>query len=298
MSQPLPSGEQYKLVLDDQRAVVTEVGATLREYAAGGRELLDGFAASEQCSGGRGQLLLPWPNRVRDGSYQFGDHVLQLPLTEPLGGHAIHGLVRWEPWRVLEQAPERARLGFTLHPQPGYPFTLELEVEYRLSADGLSVTATARNLGGETAPFGAGSHPYLRPRAGLVDGAQLHIPASTYLEVDEGLIPTGRRLSVEGTRFDYRRPRPVGDTVLDTCFTDFAEPFAELDGARLWFDSNHSFLQIFSGDTLHRDQRRHGLALEPMTCPADAFNSRVGLIELEPGAEWSGTWGIRPPGLA
>jgi len=295
MGQPFPSGEQHSLELGDQRALVTEVGATLREYAAGGRELLDGFAAAEMCSGARGQLLLPWPNRVRDGSYQFAEHVLQLPLTDTEHGHAIHGLVRWQPWRLLDRAPERARLGFTLHPQPGYPFTLELEVEYRLGDEGLSATTSARNLGGERAPLGAGSHPYLRPRAGSVDGALLHIPASSYLELDERLIPTGRRLSVEGTRFDYRRPRSVGDTVLDTCYTDFAEFFVELDGVRLWFDTKHPYLQAFTGDTLHRDRRRQGLALEPMTCPADAFNSRLGLVELAPGAGWSGTWGISPP---
>jgi len=115
------------------------------------------------------------------------------------------------------------------------------------------------------------------------------------LELDEALIPTGRTLSVEGTRFDFRRPREVGETVLDACFTEFEEPFVALDGTRLWFDSQHAFLQVFSGDTLHRDRRRRGLALEPMTCAPDAFNSGLGLVLLEPGQEWSGGWGIDLP---
>ena len=75
-----PSGEQYEIIFEDQRAVITEVGATLREYWSGGRPILDGFAVSEMCSGGRGQLLMPWPNRIRDGAYEFGGRRLQLPL--------------------------------------------------------------------------------------------------------------------------------------------------------------------------------------------------------------------------
>src|ERR1700730_6039521 len=66
-----PSGEQYEIFFGDQRAVITEVGATLREYWSGSRSVLEGFAVSEMCSGGRGQLLMPWPNRIREGSYEF-----------------------------------------------------------------------------------------------------------------------------------------------------------------------------------------------------------------------------------
>src|ERR1700694_132484 len=73
-----PSGEQYEIVFGEQRAVITEVGATLREYWSGGRAVLDGFAVSEMCSGGRGQVLMPWPNRIEDGVYEFGGHRQQL----------------------------------------------------------------------------------------------------------------------------------------------------------------------------------------------------------------------------
>jgi galactose mutarotase-like enzyme len=287
-----PSGEQYEIFFGDQRAVVTEVGATLREYAVGGRPVVDGFASSEMCSGGRGQVLMPWPNRIRDGAYEFGGHKLQLPLSEPERHNASHGLVRWAVWRRLEQGQDRVRLGLTLHPQPGYPFLLELAVEYALGAGGLRTTCSAHNLGPEPAPFGAGCHPYLRPRAGLVDGAELWIPAGAYLDLDERLIPTGRRLPVAGTRYDFREPRPVGETVFDLCFTEFVEPWAEFDGVRLSWDANHSYLQVYSGDGLPPDRRRHGLALEPMSCPVDAFNSGEALIALSPGDYWSGSWSL------
>ena len=67
-----PSGAQVELALGRQRAVVTTVGAGLRTYSAGGREVLDGYGRDELCPSGRGQLLVPWPNRIEDGSYEFG----------------------------------------------------------------------------------------------------------------------------------------------------------------------------------------------------------------------------------
>lgn len=291
---PPPSGEQHEIAFGDQLAVVTEVGATLRRYAAGGREVLDGFDEGEICSGGRGQLLIPWPNRLRDGAYAFGGRRLQLPLSEPDRHNASHGLVRWAPWRVLDRSAAHLRLGLSLHPQPGYPFLLELAVEYALGEEGLAVRTTATNPGSAAAPFGMGSHPYLRPRAGLVDGATLRIPARTYLEVDERLLPTGRRLPVGGTELDFGTARPIGGAVLDVCYTDLEEPAVEFDGLRLWWDGAHSYLQAFTGDSLGPERRRRGLALEPMSCPADAFNSGDGLVVLEPGGSWTGAWGIQP----
>ena len=61
----------------------------------------DGFAADEMSSGGRGQLLMPWPNRVRDGAYSFDGRDLQLALTEPRRSNASHGLARWAAWRAV-----------------------------------------------------------------------------------------------------------------------------------------------------------------------------------------------------
>ena len=68
---PPPSGEQFEITHGSQQAVVTEVGATLRAYRVDGVEVLDGFGAEELATGGRGQVLAPWPNRLGDGRYTF-----------------------------------------------------------------------------------------------------------------------------------------------------------------------------------------------------------------------------------
>src|SRR6201984_3015264 len=98
-----PSGRQITIAAGDQHAVVVEVGGGLRSNSAGGRELVDGYKADEMSSSGRGQVLIPWPNRLQDGSYEFGGRRYQLPLTEPERSNAIHGLVRWATWTAAEQ---------------------------------------------------------------------------------------------------------------------------------------------------------------------------------------------------
>ena len=105
-----PSGEQFELSFGDQRAVVVEVGGGLRSYAVGGRDVLDGYGADAMSTSGRGQLLMPWPNRVEDGSYEFDGTRQQLPLTEPERGNAIHGLVRWASWSAAGREPDRVAL--------------------------------------------------------------------------------------------------------------------------------------------------------------------------------------------
>src|SRR5262249_2575533 len=150
-----PSGEQFEIAFEDQRVVVTEVGGGLRTYSVGSWDVLAGYDVEEMASGGRGQVLIPWPNRLQDGAYEFDGLEQQLPLSEVAHGNAIHGLVRWMPWREAEREPHRVVVEYALHPQPGYPFSLELAIEYELSGMGLGVRTTATNVGSAACPYGA-----------------------------------------------------------------------------------------------------------------------------------------------
>lgn len=291
----------------DQRVVVTEVGGGLRSYTVGGRPVLDGYEAGEMCSGGRGQVLAPWPNRLADGRYRFGSDELRLPF-EPDKASAMHGLVRWANWEVLGHEPDRATVGLVLHPRPGYPFTLKLSVVYRLGADGLSVTSTATNVGNRPLPFGAGFHPYITVGTATVDQAVLHVPASKRLQVDDRGIPSRTVLPVEGTPLDFRSPKCIGSLHLDTCYTglepdDLGHSRVELAGpgatpaVTVWMEASLAYVMIFTGDTLGPDRRRRGVAIEPMTCAPDAYHNRLGLQILEPGDVTECTWGITPLAL-
>jgi aldose 1-epimerase len=297
-----PSGEQFEIRNGDQRATIVEVGGGIRELFAGDRAVLEPYGLDTICDGGHGAVLLPWPNRIGDGRYSFEGVERQLALTEPGKRNAIHGLLRWVPWRALEHQPDRVLMGARLHPHPGYPFDLEVSVEYRLGSDGLTVTTTTRNAGASACPHGAGQHPYLSPGEGTIDGCLLELPAATVISIDsERGLPTGRE-SLDGSELDFRLPRKLGAAVIDSPFTDLErgeDGMARVrltgrDGltVELWVDSKHPVIELFTGDTLATARRRTGLAVEPMTCPPDAFRSGESLIRLGPGETHSCSWGV------
>jgi aldose 1-epimerase len=293
MSDVRPSGEQHEIAAAGYRAVVTECGAGLRVLEHDGAPLLVGYGEDEQCSWGRGQLLLPWPNRIRDGRYTFRGADLQLPLTEVARGHASHGLTRWESWSVRERTAASVVLGYRLMSRSGYPWTLDLTAAYTLSDAGLAVAVTALNHGSSPAPYAAGAHPYLTAGTGDLDPWQLQLPATTALVTDERLIPAGA-VDVAGTPLDFREARAIGDQQLDTAFGGLdrdADGWAEvrLRGDRevvLRMDGHHRWVQAFTGPPGRRD----GLALEPMTAPPNAFATGEDLLVLEPGEPLTVRW--------
>ena len=300
----LPTGEQHVLRAGDAEAVVVEVGGGLRTYSAGGRAVLDGYAADEMAPDVRGHVLAPWPNRLGNGVWSWDGQELRTPVTEPERGTAIHGLVRFVAWRPLARSEDSVVLEHLLHPQPGYPFALRLRVGYELSAVGLRVTTTATNEGDRPLPYGEGHHPYLAAGEGLLDDCTLTVPAATRVTPDDRLLPVGTE-PVEGTPYDLRAGRRIGDLRLDDCLTDLArdaDGTAEVRlvdaggrGAVLWLDASYGWLQVFTGDVVEpASRRRRGLAVEPMTCPPDAFRTGVGVRRLAPGESTTSTWGIRP----
>ncbi|MCW2777362.1 MAG: Aldose 1-epimerase [Frankiales bacterium] len=290
-----PSGQQHEIASGRYRAVVVEGGGGLREASADGRPLLDPYAASDLADGARGQVLAPWPNRIRDGRWTWQGKELQLPLSEPAKHNASHGLVRWAAWTLLERTVDRVVLAHRLMPQSGYPFHLELTVDYRVSDDaGLQVVLTATNAGDAPAPVALGMHPYVAPPAGdTVDGCVLQAPGATRVLVDDRSLPVGRE-PVDGTPYDFRSPTTIGDLVVDVAYTDLGGTQTRLSagGRTHVLESDAPWLQLFTGDTLAPDRRRQGLAVEPLTAPVEAFNTGEADV-VEPGASLVLRWSLR-----
>ena len=276
-----PSGDQFEIAGGGYRAVVTECGATLRVLEHDGRPLVHGFAEDEMSAAARGQLLVPWPNRIRDGAYSFDGRDLQLGLTEPGRGNASHGLVRWAAWTPEEHAASSVSLSYRLMAQSGYPWTIDLHVLYDLSADGLTVTQTATNLSDRPAPYASGAHPYLTAGDGPVDGWELTLPASAPAAPRRpAAAGRARRTSrARRTTSGWRgRCATPGSTTpsAGSSATTTASPRrssatrAPGAGAALWVDRHHPWLMVFSADD-GWDPPRQALAVEPMTAPPDAF---------------------------
>lgn len=294
-----PTGDQYEITFQDQRAVVTEVGATLRVYSVDGRDVVSGFAEDEVVHGGRGMQLLPWPNRIRDGRYTFDGVEQQLALTEPTRHNAIHGLVRHVAWDLMDFTGDSVSQRVRVYPQPGWASALEATITHTLGPDGLEVKVSATNIGAVAVPFGYAAHPYFTVGEEVVDDIVLKLPAASYLEVDDRLLPVAVR-PVEGLVEDFRTPHALGTANLDTALTDLTR---DADGrarvtlalgdryAEMWADEAFGWLQVFTGE--HR--RDIALAVEPMTCGPDAFNpgpTDSDVVVLQPGDSFTGRWGV------
>jgi aldose 1-epimerase len=288
------SGERFEIAAGGYRAELAEVGAALAGLWLDGVSVTVESRPDELPPKSTGAVLMPWPNRLRDGHYQFDGAEYQLPLTEPASSNASHGLVKWARWNLLEGAPDSVLLGHDVVPQTGYPFEIRLRLRYSLDpVAGLTVGITASNIGEFPAPFGAGFHPYLDLGEHELDTAELLIPADTVLRADDRQIPV-ERLPVAGTAFDLRVIRPIGELRLDHGFADLIGQTAVLRTAartiELHFEQPWKYLQVFTPP--HITPGRNAVAIEPMSCPANAFNSGEDLIRLEPGEHWSASWSI------
>jgi aldose 1-epimerase len=273
----------FELTLGKERLVVSPIGAGLESWSIDGRELLaEGDFA--------GKVLAPWPGRLRDGRYRFDGAEHRTPTTERERRNALHGLTTERRWRGTRSSSRHLTLAYDLRPEDGYPFALALEVEYELAIRSVVATLRATNVGGAPAPFGAGLHPYLR-------GDVLELPARVVLPLDDRLLPAGNPAPVAGTELDFRRGRAIGAQRIDRCFGELdrdGDGIARValagDAGRVgvWMDARFGFIQIYTNEA--------GVAIEPMTCAPDAFNSGDGLVVLAPGDSFTGRCGLDAAG--
>ena len=296
-----PTGTQFTLSLGDVRATITQVAAALRELSIGGVDLVQSYPESSTPPFAAGIVLVPWPNRIEDGRWTLDGVTQQLDITEPKYNTAIHGLLRFSPYSVVEQTESAITLGATVYPQHGYPFMLETTVRYELVEDGVRVTHGIHNVSETKAPVAIGTHPFLKIGDVPTEELTLTVHASTRFPVDARLLPSDQ-IPVEGTDYDLRAGRPLAELDLDDAFggvetvDGVSATLTAPDGrqVRLLQDENHPYVQVFTtpifpvegGTTL-------AVAIEPMTAPADAFNSGLDLNWLESGESWSVSWGIQ-----
>lgn len=278
------NGEQLRLARGDWEAVVSTAGATLVQLRHAGRDAICSFDPTRGVGGASymGRVLAPWPNRVTGGRYSFAGREFTLPINEASTGAALHGLAIWSDWRVDARSADGVTLTLTLPGSLGYPFALALSVTYWLTADGLDVTIGAQNIGPETAPVGLGVHPYLTCDNLPIDDCVVTCPASQILSVDEQLAPVGLS-GVLGTAYDFTQPTAMRGRSVDHAFTGLSDRgwSVTLSGGGMTVSLRAAtpWLQLYSGEEVGR----RGLAVEPMTCPPDAFNGPDAATALAPG---------------
>ena len=293
-----PTGHRYILNGPNVSAEITEVGAALRALRVAGVDLVPPYPDDRRAPAASGVVLVPWPNRIRDGRWVQRGTTYQLAISEPALGNASHGLLRFTPYRPVETEPHAITLAATVFPQTGYPFQLETSVRYAVTSDGLEATHTIVNAGDADAPVALGTHPYLFVSDTPTADLSVQVDAEEWFPLDERNLP----ISCEpvDAAHDLREPRRVGDLSLDTAYTSIARDADDRvrgvlrtpDGRQveLWAGTGFDYLQLFTTDRYPGQDL--AIAIEPMTAPADAFNSGRDLRWLAPGESWQLEWGI------
>jgi len=238
-----------------------------------------------------GKILAPWPNRIKDGKYSFNKKDYQLPVNEVSKNNSLHGLVANCHWEVILQDQSKVILQHLLNQPDIYPGKLQLQVSYEIIEQGVEISVLSENVGDISAPYGVSIHTYLVAGA-LVKNNELllQLPTDQFLEVDaERLLPI-KLQPVTGTNFDFISLKKISDLFIDHAFkysSDYPRSIsllnAEGQGAEVIFDEQSNWIQIHTADRDLQADSRMAVAIEPMTCPPDAFNSGIDLIVLEPG---------------
>jgi aldose 1-epimerase len=302
------TGHQYELRRGAARAVIGQVAAVLREFSVDGVHYTETWPDAQTPPMGCGMVLMPWPNRVAGGRWRHQGVDLQLDITEPGRGNAIHGLLRNTAYQPVSggdgaSGSDTVTLAAPIYPQHGWPFTLDTAVTYALTGDGLRVTHTVTNVGAEPAPFGCGAHPYLRIGGVPTEDLTLTVRAGRQIRTDERMIPTGTG-ELDGALAGLPTGVRLGDLDVDTGLADLQSVGGRYEhtltgpqgrGLTLWADPAFGWVQLYTPhDFPAPEGKRQAVAVEPMTCPADALNSGDGLILLAPGETWRASWGITP----
>lgn len=306
-----PTGEQFALTRQVEgftsRVIVTEVAAALRQFSLNGIDLVEPYEESSTPPSGAGIVLVPWPNRVKDAQWMLDGQLEQLAVTEPAKGNAIHGLLRYTAYRVAEHSEHALTVSATVYPQPGYPFLLDTSVRYELVDDGLHISHTITNVGDAKAPVAVGAHPYLKIGDVPTGDLTVRVNAGTHFAVDDHLNVVSEH-PVFGTPFDLRGGSRVADLQVDDGWGgvtivdgEGSHTLSAPDGrtVSLWGDEHFGYVQVYTSRSFHTPTASDvAIAIEPMTAPANALNSGVGLRWVAPGETWTVRWGIRHAGFA
>lgn len=284
-------------------AVISEIGATLVSLRDGNGDLILPYDASQMRPAMQGAILSPWPNRIEDGAYTFEGNVYQLPINELSTHNAAHGLVSWLRFEVLEQLPSRLTMFGRIERQPGYPWLLELKVEFQISPSGMTQTITAKNLSGEPAPYGVGGHPYLiagEPEQAIIDHWELEFPAVEVLSISaDRLLPT-HSVPVEGA-WSFLPRKKIGTHVLNNAYSLPPEQGPERKlrllgdgefGVQMDFGLGCKWVQLYTADEFEKSVKRSAVAVEPMSCPPNSFVTGLDLVTLEENHQHVISWTI------
>ena len=271
--------------------IYPNLGASMQELIVNKVNIIDGITNDESglkdyANTYKSSILFPFPNRIEDGAYEFMGATHQFPVNELSVNNAIHGSVYNKEFKVTSMGSDEniATVAFTYNSNgssAGFPFPFELKLTYKISATGsVTLSFDLVNQGNIPFPYGMGWHPYFKTEQ--LATSTLSFPSKDFYACDERSIPVKTLASALPSSFMMK------DTKFDDAFSlHKSECSFNSKSYTLSFDfdcPDGAYLQVYTPP--------HGksIAIEPMTCVANSFNNKIGLIELLPGK--SDTWMI------
>lgn len=302
-TEPFGHYEKYRFWDSDTDcsfSLVPGHGACILDLVFHRQNIIDGYQKPEEMVINRwakNVILYPFPNRMRNGRYQWRGEYFFFPINDTATNTALHGFGMNRPMQVTGiKCTDDEAIVTCEHKDPGrhqaYPFLFTIRITFHFSAKGtLDVEMEYSNDGAMTIPVGFGWHPYFQ-LADKVDTFELQMPECKLIGIDKQMIPTGKRYDFD----DFAQLKKIGTAILDNCFalnpSEAGKAELLLRGEwgtlRYWQETGpgkFNFMQVFT------PPHRQSLAIEPMTCNIDAFNNEEGLIVLEPGETASARFG-------
>ena len=252
------------------------------------KNIIEGFesvadAKLQITNGFKSAKLAPFVCRLWEGKYSFNNQSYQIEKFY-MGNHAIHGIIYDAVYAIksTETSADNASVVLAYNytgTDHGYPFPFTLTLEWKLTTGNkLSVTTTVTNTNDYSIPFSDGWHPYFN-LGNSVDNYRLQFDSNQQLEFNQDLLPTGQFITdnrfTEGTL--------LKGINLDNCFElnkTIHQPQCTLSNESLQLriepDARYPYLQIYIPDN------RQSIAIENLSAAPDAFNNKIGLLELEP----------------
>ncbi|MFT7560150.1 MAG: aldose 1-epimerase [Flavobacteriales bacterium] len=250
----------------------------------------------------RGIVLFPFPNRLADGCCEFNGVKYRFPCNESESNNSLHGSVFEKSFDVDIIDEHSVVLTYKYdEADVSFPFKASLKIIYRLLSNAeLTLEFVVVNNDITTLPLGLGWHPYYS-FGGAINDLALELPKLTLIELDDRSLPTGNR-----SDYDVSRHRNgISTTSFDDCF--YCEEKTPRYVVELLDKKNRLKLSIWQsrqgtngGDFVPgfqyiqvcSDHARQSIAVEPMTCSVNAFNTREGLITLAPSMEYRVSCGV------
>ena len=244
-------------------------------------------------------LLYPWANRLARTHFTVAGEEVDLDdamtVTRDANGLPMHGMLNAAVgWRVDRHQEIddggliAASYDFSGHPElmAAFPFPHEVLFQATLRGRTLTISTAVEATGDRSVPVAFGYHPYLRLPHVERSAWEVEMPVTERLELDERMLPTGKRspVTVEGGR--------LGSRTFDDAYVapGADEPFVLAgDGRRIEvaFGDGYRFAQVYAppDDDV--------VAYEPMTAPTNALvEGGPDLPVLEPGERYEASFSI------